>query len=265
MYSITNLGPVASASIVAELYRLRAGGWSVRNDQSAPGKTYPVRISPSGGQVRLPLPTGHTAALALRVDSIGTVYGWSMGRVGGRARYHAVVWAPGTLTPRIVDASDAEAIGPADWVEDGVLVHRKTANGQQGSLAVVMPDGATYPMTGSGEVPGAVAVEGGAVGARMSPSGLQPVCWDGYTLRILDGLGAVATCKRGRIVFGYRTVETSMFAVLWDLDNGAVMVDIPSPAGLTLRQVLGVFDDGSIEGVANDASGALVAWRGVPG
>lgn len=264
MYTIENLGPVASEAVVANRYRLRAGAWSVRNDQSAPGKTYPVRIGQSGEE-RLPLPLGHTAGLALRIDADGSVYGWSMGRVGGKARYHAVVWAVGKPL-RIVDSQDSEAIGPADWLEDGVVIHRKRMNGQQGALFVVR-DAGPLSLISEGAVPGVVSVAGGAAGAILSGADLRPCLWlDGVQLPLSAppaGESALATCAAPGVAFGYRSVGASQFAVGWDLVAGG-MVDIPSPPGLVLRSVLGCYEGGIVEGVANDAEGRIVAWRGVP-
>lgn len=266
-YSIVSTGPVGSATSVSNRYRLVAGEFSVRNDQSKPGATYPVRVSVGGAEQRLALPAGHTAGFALRIDAGGNAYGWSMGRVSGRARYHAVVWPFGTTAPTVIDAQDSEAIGPSDLVPGGVVVHRRTANGQQGSLFVV-GDGGVIVSLSNGTVPGAVVTESGPVGAVVAGLDLSPSVWfEGVQTPLhappVDE-SAVATCALGSLVFGYRVKGAAQFAVMWDLQDGGTITDIPAPSGLSLRQVLGVYTDGSIEGVANDSSGALVAFVGTP-
>ncbi len=99
-YTIANLGPTPSADLVEDRYRLRSGAWSVANTRPNPkkrGVAQPVRRYEGQPDEALPYATGHTSAGAVEIDGDGTVYGWSVKRISGRARRHAVVWEVGRI------------------------------------------------------------------------------------------------------------------------------------------------------------------------
>lgn len=244
-----------------------AGSWEAVNAQSSPGKSFGLRRSGgSGGWSRLSPASGHTAAKALRIDLDGTAYGWSFGKIGGKATFCAVRWSPGSSAPMILRAGDSEALGTAFG---GVLVRvRKTTAASSGALLVIASDGSQATVS-SGDVVGAVAVGGQAVGAVLVGDDLRPALWSGGAQTILTppptGQSAVALTRTGSVVYGYRTSQGSQFAAVWDQAAGGALVDLPSPPGLALRTISAVGPGGELVGMGSNSQGEMVAWIGVPG
>jgi hypothetical protein len=242
-----------------------AGAWECVNAQSSPGKSFGLRRSSGGAWGKLSPATGHTAAKALRIDTDGTTYGWSIGKVNGATSFCAAVWKPGSSAPQILATGNAEAIGSTPG---GVLVRLKKSPSRAGALQVIASDG-TVTTISTGDVVGAVAVGGQAVGAVLVGDDLRPVLWSGGAQTILTpppvGQSAVALTRSGSTIYGYRTAQGSQYAALWDQAAGGALVDLPSPPGLALRTISAVGPGGELVGLANNAQGDIVAWIGVPG
>lgn len=242
-----------------------AGSWEYVNAQATAGKTFGLRRSGGAGWSKAAPATGHTAAKILRGDSDGTAYGWSAGKVGGAATFCAAVWKPGSSTPTILRAGNSEALGA---VPGGVLVRVKKTNTQAGALVVIASDG-TVTTISTGDVVGAVAVGGQAVGAVLVGDDLRPALWTTGAQTLLTpppvGQSAVALTRAGSTVYGYRTAQGSQYAAFWDQAAGGALVDLPSPPGLALRTISAIGPGGELVGLANNSQGELVAWIGVPG
>lgn len=268
--SAAYMSPAAPSTLVPTGYAWSeavglAGSWEAVNAQSSPGKSFGLRRTAGGSWGKLSPAAGHTAAKALKIDTDGTAYGWSLGKVGGAATFCAVTWKPGVSAPTILRAGNSEALGS---IPGGVLVRVRKTGTQTGALLAISSDGSAAILS-SGDVVGAVAVGGQAVGAVLAGEDLRPVLWSGGAQTILTpppaGQSAVALTRAGSVAYGYRTALGNQYAAYWDQSAGGAMTDLPSPSGLALRTVAAVGPGGELVGMGNDSQGNIVAWIGVPG
>ncbi len=269
--SAAYLSPSAPPTLVSTGYAWSeavglAGAWEAVNAQSSPGKSFGLRRTAGGSWSKLSPAAGHTAAKALKIDTDGTAYGWSLGKINGAATFCAVSWKPGSSVPTILRAGNSEALGA---VPGGTLVRvRKTTAASSGALLVIASDGAVSTLS-TGDVVGAVAVGGQAVGAVLVGEDLRPVLWSTGAQTILSsppaGQSAVALTRAGSVVYGYRTAQGNSYAAFWDQSAGGALADLPAPPGLALRTISAVGPGGELVGMGNDSQGGIIAWIGVPG
>lgn len=241
------------------------------NAQMTAGKTYPMRQAAGPGvPERLELPDGHTAAKGLSLGDDGTVYGWSMGRVAGKATYHAVVWAPDTTKPRIVFGKDYHAVG---GLGDGVIVF----NQKTGDLALAV-EAASGPATltsFASNVAGAKVVDGvcvGAVKVRPDADGsvdlqatiFDPLAGNTALIDLPDEESSVALGFKNLFddVPGYTQSGTRRYAAIFHgKDNLEIISD---QTGIGVYEAVAMDNDGSVVGIGEDASGAKIAWVATP-
>lgn len=241
------------------------------NAQMTAGKTYPMRQAAGPGvPERLELPEGHTAAKGLSLGDDGTVYGWSMGRVAGKATYHAVVWAPGTTKPRVVIGKDYQAIG--DIGVGTIVFNQKTGDL---SVATEPAAGPTTLTSFASNVAGAKVIDGvcvGAVKVRPDADGsvdLQATIFDpvGGNVALLDLPDEESSVALGfKNLFddtlGYVQAGTRRHAAIFHgKDNLEVISD---QSGIGVYEAVAMDNDGTVVGIGEDASGAKIAWFAAP-
>jgi hypothetical protein len=240
----------------------------VANAQKDAGKTFPVVVSRADGAVLVLKPVaGHTAASALALGADGAVYGWSMGRIDGKATYCSVVWPAGESDPELLKASDTEAIGASP--RGGVFIRYRKLN-----KLVEFFTGAGEVEVSTGTVIGArvnpdTLEAVGAIATRLDPDGtfdFQAVRWNGGQTVLADTPDEESCVALGitdgGIAYGYTQRGKRRFAAVFL--GGGTIAEIDDNSEVSTYEVHAYSAELGFVGMGQDASGKQVAWSAIP-